>query len=289
MASKVSLAGDNTGSLGALLSGGPTMAFFLWLTLATIQQQGGLSGFTAPAASQAEVAEVQNYFASAVGNVEDVATYFVAIIMLLMGVEAAVAISKEVSETLGRATEKIQTAGMAATRFATYGGALAAGGLAARGARRAARAVGGAAERRLELREGLGRRLQGIGAATGIAGIAAAGAGLRRGRAAERTAAAARIEEAAVGMAPEQRLQFLERAALNPGDRGREAQVMLARAETTPEGARVRTGQIEAEAKAKGLAGAELAAYTQTEVSAPGRGSGSPGTDRQRRAAMRTC
>ncbi|HWQ99917.1 MAG TPA: hypothetical protein VN397_03675, partial [Candidatus Methylomirabilis sp.] len=267
LSSKISLLGDKYWArLGALLSGGPIMAFFLWLTLATVQQSGGISGFTQP--QRAEGTTAVSYFSSAVGNMEDVATYFVAIIMLLMGIEAAVAIAGEVSATLGKASQSIRSTGMAATRFATYGAAAAGGLAAARGAKRVAGGAARAAERRLELRERLGGRLQQVGAATGIAGIAAAGAGMRRGRAAERAAAGKRMEEAAAGMAPEQRMQFLERAGRLGGDKGREAQVMLARQELAPEGARVMTGRIEAEGKAKGLTGADLAAYTQTQAAA---------------------
>ncbi|OGL73651.1 hypothetical protein A3E39_02135 [Candidatus Uhrbacteria bacterium RIFCSPHIGHO2_12_FULL_60_25] len=264
VASKVSLVGDKYWSrLGAMLSGGPIMAFFLWLTLSTVQG-GDIVGFTVEAPKSEETV---SYFSSAIGNTQDVATYFVALIMLLMGVEAAVAVSGEIGSTfLSGAVGKIQTGGMAATKFAAYGGMAAVAGYAARGA-------GRAAERKLELRERLGRGLQGVAARGGVigglataAGAGTAGAALRRGRAGERAEAAKRVEGATFGMDATQRMQYLTNASRGLGEKSREAGVMLAKQQMSPEGTKVIQDQFVAEGTAKGLGGATLAAYAQSKA-----------------------
>lgn len=267
--------------LGALLSGGPIMAFFLWLTLATVQT-GGFGDFTSQA-RQADQAQVQNvgYFVSLVGNTQEVATFLVGIIMLLMGVEAAVSISSEVSGTLGATTKKIRDYGMRATRFAAYGGVLAGGRYAARGARVGARAVGraGAAGARygfqrtgLETRVGEG--LQRAGLALGVAGIAKAGSKLRTAPKKRREEAQKAFKEQSAGMSTTERIKTLEGMAaggLMVSQAEKEAAIYdLAKEKTSPSGKAAMKDLYKDEAERRGFRGEDSKAFveakTRTEV-----------------------
>jgi hypothetical protein len=200
------------------------------------------------------------------GNIEDVATYFVAIMMMLMGIEAAVSIAGEVSQTLGGAAGKIRSGGMAATRFATYGGLLAAGAFGARVARKGVGAGARAAESRVDLQGRVGRGMQFLGAKTGITTLAAAGAGLRARAAIPRAAAAKKVEAATAGMSPEQRLQFLESAGRSGGYKGQEAKLKFSSEMITDEAAKVTQERLEKEAEARGMTPVDAATYAKKET-----------------------
>jgi hypothetical protein len=84
--------------LSALLTGGPVMAFFLWLTFAVVQNAG--DGGLAPALD-IQVTNQSFSFLSAVGNSQAIASFIVGVTLMLMGLDAAVSSASAVSETLG--------------------------------------------------------------------------------------------------------------------------------------------------------------------------------------------
>lgn len=103
--------------LGGMLSGGPIIAFFVWLTLATVQasavsssrpgqpsSNGSLAstvGLTIAGQDQGTATRVSNAFVTEVANTDHLATFIVAVAMMLMGLEAAVAAASEVNSYAG--------------------------------------------------------------------------------------------------------------------------------------------------------------------------------------------
>jgi hypothetical protein len=282
LASKVSGVTDNYWSkLGALLSGGPLMAFFLWLTLATVQGEG-FGGFTSTKALQeaeASAAFAETGFASAVGNVEDIATFFVAIIMLLMGVNAAVSIGSSISEKLGAISGRIRDIGVKGAKFAAYGGFAAAGAAAATGAgtaayragRWGARTAGGAAARgidqRLGVTRGAGRLMRRVGLATGIGGLATAGARVEGTRRRAVEAQRKRAEEQFVGLSKEERIRAARGLMSSvSGDKRQAGLEMFVKDGSTSEGFKKVVESYEEEGKKKNLEGAALEAYKKSRA-----------------------
>jgi hypothetical protein len=257
--------GDYWTKLGALLSGGPMMAFFLWLTLATVQGEG-FGGFTTDkGAQQAEVSNILaegTGFATAVGNVEDVATFFVAIIMLLMGVNAAMSVSRTISPMAGKMAEKIKGAGVKGAKFAAYGGMMMAGAGAARGAYRAGRygagAIGGAAgrgiDRRLDVTGRGGRFMQRAGATLGSTALMGAGAKMAGVRPGARKEMGGKMEKGLANLPMGQRLNQLEKLSKSHNkDKAQAAQLQLTKLASTPDGIGAKAGQFKEEAIAKGI------------------------------------
>lgn len=278
------LSQDYWDRLGALLSGGPIMAFFLWLTLAMAQnstaQNSGFGRFTSSDfAGSAEVGKVQNYFESAISNVEDVATFFVAIIMLGMGLSMAVSISGQISQGLGNITGKIKSAGVGASKFLAYGGALAAGAAAGRagaavgragyrGGRYVAGAAATAIDRRAGITQAVGRNIQRVGLATGITGLATAGARIAATRQRAIAAEAERFKEATAGLGAaavhEQALRY-ERSRNR--DRAAMGKEKVVRFGVTKEGFEEHMKQYEEAGRELNLSGDELEAYKTNQAS----------------------
>ncbi len=86
--------------LTALLTGGPIMAFFLWLTFAVTQQSAGSGGGLAPALNF-KVSNTAVSFLTTIGNSQDIASFIVGITLMLMGLDAAVSSAQAISDTLG--------------------------------------------------------------------------------------------------------------------------------------------------------------------------------------------
>lgn len=245
--------------LGALLSGGPIMAFFLWLALGTVQT-GGFGNFDAGAVrSSGGSGEIIQYFSTAVGNTQEIATFLIAVMMLLMGVEAAVSISGQVSSTLGKATGKIRDVGMRATRLASYGALAGAGAFATR------RVIGGGAraiDSRADVTGKIGGVLQRTGGLVPVAlggrSIQAAGGKLRTVRSEQRGKEQKAIQGAQAHMHTDEQIADLERiikrnsgAVLGNPDTKRAAQLDLAKLEASKEGMKVVKKRFEDEAKAQ--------------------------------------
>lgn len=133
-----SIASDYWGRLGSLLSGGPIIAFFLWLTLAIVQQAN--SGAAGQGLSQVLDFEVEGsvqVFLSSIGNAQSIASFVVGITLLMMGLDQAVKTSGQISSTLGAFASKARSAGTSLGRLGALAPFLAAG----YGARAGARAV----------------------------------------------------------------------------------------------------------------------------------------------------
>ncbi len=159
---------DFWGQLSGLLTGGPIMAFWLWLTFATLSAQGAnerLGLFQNTQATDLGNAfnmtqNATSMFITAIGNAQGLGSYLIAVAMMLMGLEAAISAAGAVGSTAGgwmkTIGNKSRSYAQRAALFAAGGGALAAGALALRGGRAVGGAVGGAAlgafERRYDAR-----------------------------------------------------------------------------------------------------------------------------------------
>lgn len=131
--------------LSSALVGGPTMAFFLWLSLAMAQRQADLVGPTGiydPAKVSTEVTQFQQstkqsgqVTPSEFGNPNVFATFIIMVAFMLVGVQTSVKFASSVAP----GTEKLVGAlGSSKAGFGLAGGAMAgmlAGRVAARGAR----------------------------------------------------------------------------------------------------------------------------------------------------------
>jgi len=108
------------------LTGGPVIAFFLWLTLSTIQTAGSSSGGLAPVMNLGgDQGAVAWLFPTDAGNSNALASFVVGITLMLMGVGVAVQAAQSASSAFGSLAGKIAGAGQ------KMGGKLALAGLAA--------------------------------------------------------------------------------------------------------------------------------------------------------------
>lgn len=133
-----SIASEYWSRLGALLSGGPIIAFFLWLTLAIVQEANSSS--TREGLSQVLSFDVEGsipVFLTSVGNAQSIASFIVGITLLMMGLDQAVKTSGQISSTLGGFANKAKGAGLSLGRLGALAPFLAAG----YGARAGARAI----------------------------------------------------------------------------------------------------------------------------------------------------
>lgn len=192
--------------LGSLLSGGPIVAFFLWLTLATIQ------GASEPFAGMYSTAppEQESQIITELGSPKNITTMIVAVAMLLAGLNTAVAVSKQASPKLGEIATRIKGAGGPAVVAARLGAR--ATGAAAKGAFRVADM-----KYNITGKLGAGLTAQGQRAAAGggtfgrIAGAAMARGGARVSAigAERRAVTAGELEKRYKHLPPAQRIQAL--------------------------------------------------------------------------------
>jgi len=254
---------------GKLLTGGPIMAFFLWLTLATVSN-GGLSVTTAPMAVQSgETQQVNQYFATSIGTADQFGSYIVALTLMFMGLGMAVEGSAAVAKPLGAVADKVRGYGIGATKLAAYGGAAALGAYGIRGGGKAIGAGAGFVDRRMEISTKVGRGIQRFGADLGISSVAQAGAHIAttRKRAVERHEA--KMDKNTEGLPPKQQLAFYEKMALtgNPDQQKAANKKLIKRALSTKAGGeyfeeKYANDAVGMDLKAKGKT-AELEAYTQ--------------------------
>lgn len=87
--------------LSSMLTGGPIIAFFLWLTLATVQQTSGGDGLSGSLGIGLTGGGEPEGFLSGIGNSSGIASFIIAIAMMLMGLDAAQEAASGVSKTLG--------------------------------------------------------------------------------------------------------------------------------------------------------------------------------------------
>lgn len=164
-----SITNEFWGKLTSILTGGPLIAFFLWLTFATIQQtaSSGLAqtanmGFDFPAGTPSFLTEI--------GTAPQLASFIVAVAMMVMGFGIATSTAKKIDGLGGIVTfvEKQKTNAFNALARAPWTMAKGAG----RGIGRGARAGAGALDRRFGLSNALASGMARGGAATGATGVA---------------------------------------------------------------------------------------------------------------------
>ncbi|HVM90903.1 MAG TPA: hypothetical protein VMU11_03335, partial [Verrucomicrobiae bacterium] len=126
--------------LSALLTGGPVMAFFLWLTFAITQSSAGVGGLAQAVNIQTNNPTVA--FLTSIGNSQDIASFIVGVTLMLMGLDAAIGAADNISHTLGNYAKKVGGASTALGRLAAASPLLAGYYL---GARPAAQAIGAGA------------------------------------------------------------------------------------------------------------------------------------------------
>lgn len=133
-----SIGSDYWSRLGSLLTGGPIIAFFLWLTLAIVQQANSGSagqGLSQVLDFQVE-GDVQAYLTS-IGNAQSIASFIVGITLLMMGLDQAVKSAGAIGGTVGASfAARAKGAGLSLGRLGATLPFLAAG-YAARGGARA--------------------------------------------------------------------------------------------------------------------------------------------------------
>jgi hypothetical protein len=103
--------------LTGALTGGPIMAFFLWLTFAVTQSSAGEAGGLS-AAVNIHTNNSAVSFLTSIGNSQDIASFIVGITLMLMGLDAAVSAANELSHTLGSYAKKVSGASQALGRLA---------------------------------------------------------------------------------------------------------------------------------------------------------------------------
>ncbi len=154
--------------LTGLLTGGPIMAFWLWLTFATLSAQGAderLGLFTNTQAANYGPGAVANAFQigqdatsafiTRIGNAQGLGSYIIAVAMMMMGLEAAMAAAESVKETGGGLMKAIgnksKDYASRAARFTAYGAAAGGAVLAGRGVS----ATAGLVDRKYDVRGGV--------------------------------------------------------------------------------------------------------------------------------------
>ncbi len=192
--------------LGALLAGGPIMAFFLWLTMAIVSSNEAPFGdFLSKGGGELDYLKAA---ISQAASMDNVARFVVATAFLLMGVQAAVSISKSVGGGLGNIASKISSKG-GPIGMPLRAGARAAGRTAGAGAKfggklAVSRFAPGIGEKFLQGGQQLATRGGFIGS---LAGQAMGGVGTRFLGAAGKVKAeeAKKIEEKTKGLGARQR------------------------------------------------------------------------------------
>lgn len=111
--------------LSSWLTGGPIVAFFLWLSLAVVQQ--GTNEFSKMAGPTSESEKsVFGATLTEVGNPDNIGLMIVSVALMLIGVQTAVSVSQQASPFLGGAAAKIKATGGPVTWAARKTGRLAA-------------------------------------------------------------------------------------------------------------------------------------------------------------------
>ena len=220
---------DYWGKLSALLTGGPVVAFFLWLALATAQGKPEELNFWQSQSSQEEGAltgdiskAYEGVGISEAGKPEEMFSFLVAIVLLLTGLSTAQSITNKVAPQALGAARAVSGAALGLTRYAAK--------KTARGAVRATVAVGAGGARLVERKLGVTERLGKFGLTAGrvpiIGGVLQrAGARLTGISATRRAEYAAGVEKETKHLTPAQKMEYLQ------GMKGRESGVVFGDAE----------------------------------------------------------
>jgi len=164
------------GDLTGMLTGGPIIAFYLWLTIAILQSaSAGGEQLSKSLKLYNPVAAVdQNGFFTQLGQSGSIAKFIIAITLLMMAMKQAVESAGAVSSSMGEFAQKVQgyTRSAAGTALAPIRFAAASPFLAARTGLRGVRAGAAAIERRADLRGKVGRLGQAtVGRMPGLRGV----------------------------------------------------------------------------------------------------------------------
>lgn len=193
--------------LSALLTGGPIVAFFLWLSLATVQGNPDTLKSFYQSQSDEETKQVAATITEA-GEPAELSSFIVAIVMLLMGLSAAISITGQVSAQALPAAKFAGALAIGATKRIAKTGVRAGTGAAKGTARyldRTTFAKGG-----VPLSERVGKKFITRAAVEGSPTLAKIGAGLLRRGAERRGVVGAELEEMTKGLNPEDRLKVLQ-------------------------------------------------------------------------------
>gem|GEM_PF-2522576 len=104
--------------LSTMLAGGPIIAFFLWLTLATVQETAGSGAFSQSLGLFGADKGNAGGFLSQIGNSQGIASFIIAIAMMLLGLDAAMEASQGMGSTMGKFAAAVKSRTEGAVRFA---------------------------------------------------------------------------------------------------------------------------------------------------------------------------
>lgn len=214
--------GDWWSKLSSALTGGPIVAFCLWLSLAVIQSRPEYFGSEMYRPSSSSEIETAKVGITEVGDPGSLFTLMISIIMMLKGIEMAVSSSAGLHASVGKLAGKIRD----------VGGPVGIGkkvlGVAARAGGRATVATAGFADKRLGISQGVSGKMLKLAEsranaggflnrqlATVAGGIGSAGA---RVGAARREEYKKKIEEKTRGLTGESKAQML--SAIRAGEGG---------------------------------------------------------------------
>ncbi len=151
--------------LSGLLTGGPVMAFWLWLTFATLSAQGQDERLGLYTQTGGQVGagfdtgqNAISMFMSAIGNAQGLGSYLIAIAMMMMGLQAAIDAAGALKDggvgsgLMQDIAKKTKNYAQKAALYGAGGGVLAGGYMAARGAGWVAGGAAGAVDRRYDIR-----------------------------------------------------------------------------------------------------------------------------------------
>lgn len=208
--------------LGIFLTGGPVMAFFLWLTLAVVQgSEQPFGSVIASAGSGQEVDQITKAaeFITKIGTGSNIATYLVAYVMMMQGVAfalsqagaiggglaSAAGIAAAGGGLLGRAARAAGRVGRTGVSVARYGV-----GKAGQAAAWTGKQAFELADKRLDIRGEIGRAgmamTRGLPGAPGFERFAGLAGHARR----ETRAKEARMAEMTKDLTPEEQMKFYE-------------------------------------------------------------------------------
>jgi hypothetical protein len=104
--------------LSTFLIAGPVLAFFLWLTLAVVQNPGAGGAFGETLTSMESKDTLNEQFITAIGSASNIGQFIVAIALLMSGLEFAIKSAGAISPSLGKFAQKVGSGGGPAVHLA---------------------------------------------------------------------------------------------------------------------------------------------------------------------------
>ncbi len=158
--------------LAALLTGGPIVAFFMWLTFAMVQDSGtaGVAVREQIFVGDENTGAIKNIPPNPMAAPDKMTTFMVATIMLLVGLKTAVDVSGEAAPELGKLANKIKSTGGPVGWAAKLG--YRGGKAVAKGGAKVGMAGARAADRRWGVTQGIGKGISGYAEKLGSSSLA---------------------------------------------------------------------------------------------------------------------